>query len=498
MGLRTFLQRGRSYRFSGALQAAARNTTATVVARGVSMTATVVFTALFSRHVGVEGFGQYAYALSLATLLGGVCGFGLDSWAIREAVHTPAQSTRIIGHSLFVQALLSVLCLGGLAVYFAFVHRDPTMLAVSLIVGTYIFLDVSALLVISVFRAREVMAYEAIAVVAGNVAMLVFTVAGIAMHVGIRGLLLLVCASYGLKFAVIVWYAKTRCGLGSIWRELRPSAGAVRSGFPFLVMSVGNTLYGTYPRLMLAAFVTIPVVGLYAAAERVIALVAVVTGILDIIIYPIFTRRVQTSREAFARTYEQVTDFTLVVGLVIGLGVACLMPEIIFLLFGRGYERAVPIGMLLVPSISMATLGFVNSRAMLSLHKEKMMSVTIAATAGGGLAISLVLVHFFGAPGMAVTSLITSTAGFLLYFFYLRVKLGFPWITVRHLIYFTLFSAVFIVAYRIQTAGLLERVLVNGALLLVALPVFRAVRLLDWLRVFQITMVGKDSRVSVA
>ncbi|HEY2324661.1 MAG TPA: flippase [Thermoanaerobaculia bacterium] len=498
MPLTSLYRRLSSYRFSDSLNGIARNLSATVVARGVSMTVTVLFTALFSRHVGVGGFGQYAYALSLTTLLGGLCGFGLDNWAIRELVHAPNDSARIIGQALFLQAILSVLCLGGLAAYFTFVHRDPTVLAVTLIVGAYTFLDVSGLLVISVFRAREVMAYEAIAVSIGNAALLAVTLAGIALHLGIRGVLALVSTSYLLKFIVIVWYAKRRCGVGSLMPEMKPAATPVRAGFPFFVSSIGSTVYANYPRLVLAVFVALPVVGLYAAAERIIALVLVVSGILDIVVYPMFARRIEHSDEAFTRVYQQVVDFTLVVGLLIGVGVASLLPEIVRVLFGNAYRDAVPIGMLLVPGIAMSTLGYVNARAMFVLHREKMMSVTVAATTAAGILTAFLLIRSYGVKGMAVTTLITSAFGYLFYFFYLRIKLGLPWITARYVTFFAMFALAFAVAYAAQGGGLAQRFLVNGAMLLFIVVLLWLTGMLDWLRVFQVRVIAEDATVGVA
>ena len=491
-------RRLRSYRFSDALNGIARNLSATVVARGVSMTVTVLFTALFSRHVGVGGFGQYAYALSLTTLLGGLCGFGLDNWAIRELVHAPNDSARIIGQALFLQVLLSILCLGGLAAYFTFVHRDPAVLSVTLIVGAYTFLDVSGLLVISVFRAREVMAYEAIAVSIGNAALLLLTLAGIALHLGIRGVLALVSTSYLLKFIITVWYAKRRCGVGSLTREMRPAATPLRAGFPFFVSSIGSTVYANYPRLILAVFVALPMVGLYAAAERVIALVLVASGILDIVVYPMFARRIEHSSEAFTRVYQQVVDFTLVVGLLIGVGVAAVLPEIVRILFGSAYRDAVPVGMLLVPGIAMSALGYVSARAMFVLHREKLMSVTVAATTAAGIAIAFFLVRSYGVKGMAVTTLLTSAFGYLFYFIYLRIKLGLPWITAKYVTFFALFVTAFGVSYAAQAGGLLQRLLVNGAMLLLMVVLFWMTGMLDWLRVFQVRVVSDDATVSVA
>jgi O-antigen/teichoic acid export membrane protein len=487
------LERARSYRLKGTLRTAARNTTVTMIGRVVSVAATAGFTALFSRHVGVAGFGQYAYALSLATLLGGLSGFGLDTWAIRELVRRPNDAANVVGRSLGLQAVLGTLCLGGLAFYFSFIHRDAILLVVSLIVGAYTFLDVSGILVISVFRAREVMVYETVAIIAGNLALLLFTVIGIALHLGIRGILALIALSFVLKFSVIVWSAKRHCGLGRLLPALRPSAQSIRAGFPFFMTSVGNTVYASYPRLMLAAFVTLPVVGLYAAAERAIALVAILPGILDIVIYPIFARRVEHSREAFAQTYQQVSEFTLVMGLVMGLGVAAILPEMIRVLFGARYAGALPIAMLLVPGVTMATQGYVYTRALLALQGEKLMSMIIAATAVAGIAMSSFFARAFGASGMAVTVLITSAAGYVFYFVYIRRRLALPAMAPRHIVFFAVFPLTFSIAFVMKDSRFVERMAVDGAMLLALLVVLRAIGMLDWLSVFKMHDGGPDA-----
>ena len=85
---------------------------------------------------------------------------------------------------------------------------------------------------------------------------------------------------------------------------------------------------------------------------------------------------------------------------------------------------------------------------------------------------------------MAVTTLATSAAGFLFYFVYLRVKLGLPWITPRHIIFFALFPVVFVVAYLMRGAGLFQRLIVDGAMLVGLVLLFRMIGMLHWLSVF--------------
>jgi len=444
------------------------------------MISSVVFIALFSRYVGVEQFGQYSYALSIAALLSGLVAFGLDAWAIREVAQSPTLSATIIGRSLFIQVTLALLSLLGLAVYWNWVSPDPNLLWIVLIVAGYVFLDTMSLLLISVFRAREKMEYETAAVTAGNLAMVALTAVGILLRVSVNGLLVLIATSYALKFVVIVYYARQKCGLVGVLLQTRPAWGQIKTGLPFFLSSIGNTIYMSYPRLVLGALGSFQSVGLYAAAEKVVLLISVFAGVLDVVLYPIFVKQMQRSVREFARAYERTADLVLVVGLLLAIGLSGLMPEIIWMLFGSSYKNALPITLLLVPSISMSISGYVNGRAMFVLRKERLMSVLIIGTALAGFLLASVSVNMLGAMGVALSVLLSAAFGFAFYFVYVRTQLGLPWLTGRYILYFALFPIVFLVSYAWRDAGLAVRLMAHLALMAGLIIAFTWTHLIEW------------------
>jgi O-antigen/teichoic acid export membrane protein len=450
-----------------------------MVARLVSMVCGVVFTGLLSRYIGVEKFGQYSYALSLATLLAGIVAFGLDTRAIRELAQAPHRSAAILGRSLFIQIAAAALSLCGLAVYVLWYKQGEHSLWLILLVAAYTFLDTLGVLVVSLFRAREQMQYEAAAIIIGNVAIVGAVLLGIELELKLTGLLVLVAATYVVKILTILALAHYKCELNHLWRELRPEMASLKAGVPFFVTSIGNTIYATFPRLVVAAGSTLAAVGLYAAAERVVALIAVFVGIVDVVIYPIFAKRIEVSRDAFARTYLQVADFGLAGGLLIGLAVSAVLPEAVLLIFGREYRGAVSIAMLLAPSVAMMTSGYINGRAMLALRKESLMSAMIIAAAFVGIVFAVLLVRPFGAAGVAMSYLLTNAFGYLFYFIYLRRKLSLPYLNPRYVLFFALFPVAFVASYVSRDLSLVPRLFIHGCLVGTLFMVFRLLGLVD-------------------
>ena len=323
----------------------------TFLMRFAGMLSGMVFIALFSRYVGVENFGRYAYALAIAGLLSGLMVFGLEGFAVRELSQFPEDKARIIGQGLYIQLALALLSFAGLVVYWGLIRPDLDMLVIVAIVVTYVFLDKLGLLVSTLFIAREQMEYKAGTVAVGSAIMLVLAGAGLFLRLSMNWILVLVGISYACQFALILYLARHRCGLSGLAGELRPSWSLVRKAAPFFSVSLGYIVIVSYPRLILGAFGSLAAVGLYAAAERICMIILGFGQILDVVIYPIFAKKAQRSLTEIAQSYQQVSDMLMVGGLLLGLGIASLLPEILWLLFGPKYHAALPVLSCLLPSI---------------------------------------------------------------------------------------------------------------------------------------------------
>jgi O-antigen/teichoic acid export membrane protein len=462
------------------LDTAAKNTTAVFLNRLISMVCTVVFLGLFSRYVGVTQFGQYSYTLSLAYLLAGVVLFGLDNWALREMAQFPARSAEILGQSLFLQGSLTLLALLGLGAYWLWIRPDPLMLWVGLLVAGQIFLDKLGLLVISLFRAQERMEYETLVISLSNLVLVLATAVGIYLGATFCQLLGLITASYLLRVGLIFSLARWKFGLQDLGQYFRPSWTPVAAAMPFFLMSMGGALYETFPRLILGTWSSLSQVGLYAAAEKVVTLVILVASVMDVVLYPLLAKKALEGLQETALVYQRLADLMMASGLIIGILLAGILPEVIWLIFGREYLDSAPVALLLVPAMSLALMGFLNTRTLTVLRQERLVAVIVILGDFLGIALALVFVKTLGARGMALTLLCVTAASFLFCLVYIRGQLKLPRILRSHLSYLALFALSFALSWLMRGLSLPARWLLHGLLALTLVLIFSWTGLLDW------------------
>jgi O-antigen/teichoic acid export membrane protein len=465
---------------SAILDNVARNTTAVFLNRMISMICTLVFLGLFSRYAGVTQFGQYSFAFSFAYLLGGVVLFGLDNWALREMAQFPARSAEILGQSLFFQGSLTLLALMAVGAYWLWIKPDPMMFWVGLLVAGQIFLEKLGLLVSSLFRAQERMEYETLVVSFSSLILVLVTAGGIYLGATFCQLLGLITASYLLRVGLIFALARWKFGLQHLRQYVRPSWTPVMAALPFLFMSMGAALYESFPRLVLGTWSSLSEVGIYAAAEKVAGLAIIVASITDVVVYPLLAKKAIEGLQELAVAYQRLADLMMASGLILGILLAGMLPEVIWLIFGREYLASTPLALLLLPGMSLTLMGFLNTRTLTALRQERLVALIVVLADFLGIALALVFVESLGARGMALILVCVAVASFLFCFFYIRKQLGLPRFSRLYLSYFALFPMAFGFSFLMQGLSLPARWLLHGLMAVTLVLIFTWTGLLDW------------------
>jgi O-antigen/teichoic acid export membrane protein len=465
---------------STTLDIAAKNTAAIFLSRLISMACSVIFLGLLSRYVGVTQFGQYSYALSFAGLLAGPVVFGLDNWGLREMAQFPARSGEILGQSLFIQGSLALLAMMGVGAYWVWIKPDPWMLWVGLLVSCQVFLDKLTLLAICLFRARGRMEYETLVIAVNNLALVLLTVAGIYLKATLFQLLGLVTISYLLKAGFIFYLVRQKFGLQHLGQYIQPSWTPVAAAFPFFLLSLGGAVYLSFPCVILGAWSSMSQVGLYTAAEKVVMLVILLASVMDVVLYPLMAKKAMDGPREMALAYQRLSDFMVASGLIMGILLAGILPEVIWLIFGREYLAAAPLALLLLPTMTLSLIGFLNTQTLTVLRQERLIVVLIALFDLLGILLALMSVKTLGARGMVLSLSCVTVASFFFCFIYIRGQLGLPRLSRPYLSFFVLFPLSFCLSLLMAELSLPARWLLHGLLALALGLIFTWTGLLNW------------------
>jgi len=198
-------------------------------------------------------------------------------------------------------------------------------------------------------------------------------------------------------------------GLGLAYRDLpiqRPRLisvrNALRAGWAMFLFTGSVTLYTAGNSFILGLFVSPVVVGYYAGAEKIARALLALLSPVAAALYPRLSFLAKHQRMKAARLARAGVCLMGSGGVVLGVFVLCLAPQLIGLLLGPGFESAIPVlrvFSLLPPLIALSNA--FGLQWMLPLGMDRAFNLIVLLAGIVNLSLAWVLAPRFGQMGMA-------------------------------------------------------------------------------------------------
>jgi O-antigen/teichoic acid export membrane protein len=295
---------------------------------------------LAGRILGQEVFGQFSFAVALATIGESLMDWGLHQVAIRSVAREHGAAGAVFRNSIalkFAPSIVMIVVLTLIARWTkseADVRTACTLLAISAVMRSYL------LTIRGVLQGLERFAWDTAVVLIDRGLLLAFS-AGVLFSGG--GLVALGWAFVAARtIAVVVSFAVARGHIGSLVptfdRELWWDLG--QRALPLGAFLILLNLYSYIDTVMLSVMAGDVTTGLYNAAYRVYEGVVYGAAVLSAVLTPRLSAEFVRDRRAFAalarRGFLASVGFALLAGLV----VAAIAPWVLTLLFGASYAQA--------------------------------------------------------------------------------------------------------------------------------------------------------------
>jgi polysaccharide transporter, PST family len=363
-----------------------------------------------ARVLGPSGWGDVAFTLSMGDFIAIFAEFGFLLSATREIAqnrHSAEDCGRIAGGTLGAQSVLSilgVLAACAVATQVPLLRSHPKLLCAGLVYGV-----AQGMAPLWLFQGFERMTLAASLEVPSKVSTLV----AIFLFVHTRGdeWKVLVFQSFTPMVTTVVgiWMAHR---LVSFRRPTIATIGrALRAGWPMFLLRSGAATYSTGNVLILGMFAPAPIVGYYAAAEK---LSKAICGLLVPIRDAFYPRLSQLAAHS-PKENERLTRISALIETACGLVLSVLTwlgaGLIIRSVFGNTFAGAIPILQIF------ATLPFIVSltdaigfQSLLPAGKEGLIMRAVIAGGLVNLAFALLLAPRFMGNGMAISVVIAESA----------------------------------------------------------------------------------------
>ena len=358
-----------------------------------------------ARHLGPERYGVLSYVIAYVAIFQAICQLGLDSIVVRDVAQSPDQAEGILGTTLRLRMVVSVIAFGTALLLMAWLRPGDheSLLLTALIAGGLLFqvADTVDLWFQSQLRSKLSVAAKVAALTAGNGARVIAILVGADLPA--FGLLLLLEAGL-TAMALAAFYRKLPTNGRWTWK-VGLATSMMRDAWPLLMAALAVLLYMRLDQILLRELVGERELGLYAAAQQLSAVWYFIPMIICSSAAPELARLHKQSRTDYLAALHGLFSFCWSYSVFIVVVIAIGADWFVSLLFGPNYAEAATVLRWHALAIAHVSLDIAQS---LWITHEKRTELALYRT-GFGFAVSiclnLILIPWHGAKGSAIAYL---------------------------------------------------------------------------------------------
>jgi O-antigen/teichoic acid export membrane protein len=219
-----------------------------------------------------------------------------------------------------------------------------------------------------------------------------------------------------LQICVAVLVVKRKFAIGRAPIDWALCKALFVAAIPFAAIPVYYLATYSLNTLILSFRRPISEVGAFGAATNIVTVLIIIPTVFTRAVFPVFARLFSREgkdslREAYSRSY----NYLLILGLAVSIGVFVTGDRIIRLIYGVGFEQAVPAIKILAWGLMPMFLGQLNGNFLLATGREKLFMVTEGVIAALTVVLSFVLTIGYGYLGSCVAIVSPIVLGFVFY-----------------------------------------------------------------------------------
>jgi O-antigen/teichoic acid export membrane protein len=362
--------------------------------------------------LGAAAFGSYQFAATLTTFLMLCTEMGLGVWTTRTLARDRSRAAVLVGTALRMRGLAVVPYLVAMAVVVAALVPGDLRVAIIFLapiaIGNAV-VDYAA----TVFRGFERFQDEAVLNVVRALLTMGAGLGALALSptVGGLGAAVLAGTSVSAGAAFLLFAKRYRLvGRGAGSRFDRDVArAALAQGIPLWMVTLISLLYFRGDVLLMRIFVGDAEIGAYSAAYKIFEGAGILPGVILAGAFPPLARA--HGDPARQRRWERLlVVMLLALGAAAGAALYAGDARIIALVFGRGYQRALPSLRILSLAVPLLYLNGALTSILIArdLERRNLLLAVLMLVVNTGA--NLILIPRLGGPGAAWATLLTEAA----------------------------------------------------------------------------------------
>lgn len=383
------------------------NTLIQVGGRLIGLTASMAFTALLTRHLGLATYGQLVAASTYVALFVILGDAGLYLVTVRRAAQEVERRAAILGTAFVLRALLPIvpLALACLLVRWVpstrFASWEGTLFAAVVLLAVNAYLTLFGQFYIAIFRLHMRMDLAVAGEFLSRIVMLVATLLVVALDggllaaVGAMGLGTLTQFIYG-------WIVTRRFERFTLRIDPPLARSMLVESLPLAVVTLLGLVHFKVDTLLLSMLQPAHDVGVYGVAYKVHEVIISFPGLFVGLLFPLFSRLAQQDPDRLRVVFQRAFDVLALTSVGVALLVYVAAPRLALVLGAEMASRPMRILALALPPIFLS-LGFTH--LLLAESKQRWLVPLYAFLVVVNVLANIVFIRkytYLGAAGVTV------------------------------------------------------------------------------------------------
>jgi O-antigen/teichoic acid export membrane protein len=384
-----------------------KNTAALAIPNILNPLISFVLILVISRHLGVEGLGQYSLVLSYFGLFATLGSLGLADLVVRESARRPQDTHVLMINAGVFGTFSSLVAMVAMDLLVWAMGYNLELVQASFVCSFALVISTAVSYLEAIFRSKERSEFVALCFFLENTIRVGACVALLSMNYGIVAMFVAVLASRFFGLAILgVFYVKL-FGLPSwkydaaVWRMLTSQSAT------FASIAIFSTIHLSVDQILLSKLKSIESVGIYSAADRLLTICKTIPAAFASALLPFLTRANGVSKEEFKNLLGKCLNYILVIIFPIVVGTFILADKFIGLIYGDKFAHAIPVLRLHILSLIPFSMVFILAQALVSTDNQRVdLKINIAA-AIINIILNLALIPYLAEIGAVLATLLT-------------------------------------------------------------------------------------------
>lgn len=369
-----------------------------------------------ARYLGPSNYGIISYVASVVAFAMPIMQLGLKHTLVKEFVQAPDKEGVILGTSLVINIISSIVCMIGSVAFVMLVNAGETETILVCALYSLTLLFNATEITQYWFQSKLKSKYPSIAALIAYIAVALYKIYLLITQKSVVWFAFSNVLDYFLiSVILIVIYCKIGNQRLSVnWRIGREMLS--RSKY-YILPSLMVIIFQHTDRIMLKLMSGESETGLYSAAITCIGISSFVFGAIIDTARPVILEEKERNPELYEKRIIQLYSIITCLSLAQSIGMTLLAKPIVFILYGAEYSKTAAILAVAVWYITFGHYGSVRNIWILAENKQKYLTGINIAGASANVLLNFILIPIWGAVGAAIASVITQ--------FFTNVIIGF-------------------------------------------------------------------------